>query len=614
MTKRLQGKSEKGLWGKVWNGVKAVFVPQVYQADRIAETQRDNTERVIESNQQLEKSRQAFRKAELELQESQRRDNLFFQAEQNKKNRELQVALAEFNRQTIAFEGKQNRQLQAYLAELNREAVAYEGRMNRQLQAELAELNRMFQANEGKLNREHSLKLELFRANLQKWMFEQQKALQLQLKQIDAEIARELRLEDRKTVVVGIRERRQLDNLPICLLSEQILDSSDDILIPLRIFFSPPHLHFNRAGNPNDIAMRFSQLEIALAEQAFARYLHTFFEKYSFQNRPIEFFDGAWTNANIRNYTAVRAMFYELKTEPVIILESLIQGLVFDLRFAFWGVNWAKPRYKIANSLSWLETLYDFTKIRTLRWKEKQDSLGKNEEEIKRKFGSKIVEGYLINLEIIKREKQCIEDGDDPSDIFRSYVVSEKDYENLCQFLATIHCLIAGLLADEYFLVHVPPQVRQRPLLPTLLPELLKDVPEDSSQEFIEIAVEFYKTLYEYIEQSESNWIPELRLDLALSLFKLDNKEFAKEQVLYSITTLLRSRGYNDLKIIADYDKMAVILDSGDENYFNKVDSLLRLMDRYFIPEAEEFLDIWFRLVREGHIKRKKYGITLYDH
>jgi len=262
MTKRLQGKSEKGLWGKVWNGVKAVFVPQVYQADRIAETQRDNTDRIVIGNEKLEKSRQAFRKAELELQELQRKDNLFFQAEQNKKNRELQVALAEFNRQTIAFEGRQNRQLQAYLAELNREAVAYEGKMNRQLQAELSELNRMFQANEGKLNREHSLKLELFRANVQKWMFEQQKELQLQLKQIDAEIARELRFIDRKTTIIGIREQRKLNNLPICLLAEQILDSSDNqILAPLRIFFSPPHLHFNRAGNPHDLAARGPPLE-----------------------------------------------------------------------------------------------------------------------------------------------------------------------------------------------------------------------------------------------------------------------------------------------------------------------------------------------------------------
>ena len=74
MTRALPGK--KGFLGTVWNGVKAIFNPEVYQADRQAETLTRNADLTIESNKEIEAIRQQLRKQELALQEFQRQSNL----------------------------------------------------------------------------------------------------------------------------------------------------------------------------------------------------------------------------------------------------------------------------------------------------------------------------------------------------------------------------------------------------------------------------------------------------------------------------------------------------------------------------------------------------------
>ncbi|TAG86945.1 MAG: hypothetical protein EAZ09_20265 [Oscillatoriales cyanobacterium] len=82
------------------------------------------------------------------------------------------------------------------------------------MQEQLAKINRDFQANEGKLNREHQIQLEIFRGELQKWCIEQQKELQLHLKNLDAQLAREIRIYDRQTSIEAIQEQKDKTTLP----------------------------------------------------------------------------------------------------------------------------------------------------------------------------------------------------------------------------------------------------------------------------------------------------------------------------------------------------------------------------------------------------------------
>ncbi|MEZ5673611.1 MAG: hypothetical protein R3E08_15040 [Thiotrichaceae bacterium] len=151
--------------------------------------------------------------------------------------------------------------------------------------------------------------------------------------------------------------------------------------------------------------------------------------------------------------------------------------------------------------------------------------------------------------------------------------------------------------------------------MPELLGDLLKGVIDEKlKKQLTEIIVGQYRFLYLMLEAQLPHWIPELALDLAVSLTKLEDKSFVKEQIIYSITAFLRAKNCKNLTIIDNFEQLKGVLLSSDEDYFEKLDKLLGLIDKQLVPEAERLLEAWFRLVREGHIKRKKYGNTLYEH
>jgi len=518
MIKELPG--QQSWLAKTWNGVKKTVSywrnPTAYSAQIMADAQRDNNQNLIKYYEERD-----------ELQKEIEAGKIKFQA-----------FLQETQLAATAEQGELNRQLQTKLAQLNQQFQAKEGQLNRELQTKLAQLNQQFLAQEGKLNRENALQLEHFRAELQKYLFTQQRELQLQLKALDAELARELRLFDRQTSLEVIKEQKRLNNSPIWLIAEDILSANNQKdPIPLRVFFSPPALRHDRQASPTQ---NFPDME-----QYLGRSLREFFAQYSSEGRPIEFLAGAWTSKFFHSEAAVKAIFGGLKTEPAMILESAVEGDIFEFNFAFWGGNWSNYRYQNAISFSWIEVLYDLVKLRSLNWGEKRDNYltqGKPLDEFYNRYGKDVVNGFLTNLEIWKREQECLEEEEDPSWIERPYRVLPKDYDALKKLIANYHCLFAGILADEYFLLHVPQQVRFRPLLPQLLPQLIENLPEKQTQDLLQSLVRSYETMYLVLERDESGWIPELKLDLALSLSHLPNQFGAKEQLNQSLTAWLNQR------------------------------------------------------------------------
>lgn len=483
--------------------------------------------------------------------------------------------------------------MQRELTEWNQQFQALQGQLSRELQRELTALNHDFQADQGRLNREHALSLERFREKMQRWALEQQRELQLELKRLDAELAQELRAFDRETTLMQLRESRRLGYLPIGLLSEQILSTDLKQPLPLRVFFSPPNPRFGESANPAYVVKHFPHVEDYFSEKYIAggtKGIRSFLTLYSTHGRTIDFIGGAWKDKSAQAITheaAAKAVFAELQTEPILILESELVRFNFDLHFAFWGSNWAKPRYKTATSFSWREMLYSFAKLRTWQWKEQ--AFGKNQEELARLYGKETFNKYLQNLNTMGRERQAVAAGIDPQEIERHYHLHEKDYEKLSQFIATYHCLIAGLLADEYFLVHVPRELRQRPLLPKLLSNLLQDAPAESQQEFTAIMVEFYQTLCNALGEEESTWMPELKLDIALSLTELPDKSWAKQQIVDSIRSWMALRGMKPVELPEEGNiSLAILIEAmggglmsmSDHDYLAKLDDCLSALYR----------------------------------
>ncbi|NER05304.1 MAG: hypothetical protein F6K17_23265 [Okeania sp. SIO3C4] len=431
-----------------------------------SEAARINNDNLIEYYEKRDSIQQKMEAGKMQLQALIQQRNFEFQYEQS-----------HFNRHFQGKEGKLNRELQTQLAILNQEFQAQDGKLNRELQTELARLNREFQAQEGNLNRENAYQLEIFRAKLQIFLQEKQKDLQLQLKEIDVTLARELKAIDLQNNLTVIRQQRQLNNWPLTLDDEQIKEivKSDNLLI----LFVPPILKYDRAGaGANSLPNTFPDIE-----QGLNRRLRAFLEKYKQSGRKVDFLTGVWMTKAFSGEGAFKTIFSGLKSKPILVINTLVERTYYHLEYSYWSQNFQEPYIDSVpkeEPFSWLELLYFATKERLLKW-EAQRNKEKIEkgttEEFDGALGGEFVNKFLADLELIKRENRMLEIGEDPNNLpNRNYTVTEPDKETFSRLIAIQICLLIGRTADEYFLLDVPPQERQPPLLPELLPKLLEEI------------------------------------------------------------------------------------------------------------------------------------------
>lgn len=549
MTKALPGK--KGIWDHIKDTSKSIFMPEKYRQDRQAETGISiatiNSETAI--------------------------DNANKQRELQQKITIVQNLQHQASLDVTREQGDLNRGLQKYLAEMNIAFQAHEGTLNRELQDKLARLNRDFQANEGKLNREHSAQLEVFRAELQKFCIAEQRQIQLELKQLDALLAREIAQVNRETAIVAIVKQKNLENSPILVTAENIIANINPEDTPiLRVFLSPPVLTHDAAkGNQN----------FPVSEEFLSNYLRNFLDKYMSDGRPVQFMGGSWRTNVFREEAAAENLFAGLRVIPTLILDSSATHDKFYLRFGFWHINFTKYRYKTPiNQLPWVETLYDFAKQRAVNWQTKRQAYidsGKPVADFDLRFGEKAVKRHQQNLRILEIERDALEDGEDLSEINRPYELDSKnDYNDLAEFIGICHALIAGLIVDEYCLMFLPPDERKTPFLPQLLPEMLAKMPADEQNILTEIAVGYYQGLYDYLAEEESALIADLRLDLAVSLLVLADKQWAAAQLYLSVQDWLRLHGLAIPEQSQLLNVLAAALTVDDEPYVTKLNQCSR--------------------------------------
>lgn len=105
-----------------------------------------------------------------------------------------------------------------------------------------------------------------------------------------------------------------------------------------------------------------------------------------------------------------------------------------------------------------------------------------------------------------------------------------QEVSNLSNFLAVLHCLLTGLILDEYYLFHY----QVCPKLPEILVDLMKDIPDETAKDLMGMVVSRYQVILKAIEEARPTWIPNLALDLAQVLANLPNQSWARDQVRYS--------------------------------------------------------------------------------
>ncbi|MFB2877694.1 tetratricopeptide repeat protein [Floridanema aerugineum] len=451
---------------------------------------------------------------------------------------------------------------------------------NQQFQAKQLEKSQNFQAEIAKLSQEKAKELQEFiqraeDARLQKtldfqqWRLEQEKALQLELLELNQQFQRELVTYQRQTSLKVVEEQKRLENSPVWLVAADILNSHpENEIMPLRVFFAPPKVQFERFANAANATQGFPDIELTVAEG-----LRQFFRNYSIQGRQLDFLAGAWVSKTFHSEASIKALFGVLKSEPTLVLESEVDGDYLNFRIAYWGLNWSKYRYDpIISRLPYRDILYEAAKTRARKWQETKTKLinaGVSAEEVDKLYGADNAKN-LVLLQLEERFKQA---GIDSGDLELDYTINKKDFEELCQFLIIYHCLFAGLVADEYFLF----QYNLTPLLPQLLPELTQNVPDtEAVQEMIEAVVLYYQNVYQALESQRSSLVPELNLELAQSLANLPNKTWAKGRIIDSMKAWLK------LRELTQPDEF--------EDLLKAVESVLKIADLAYVQKLNDCL------------------------
>ncbi|MEL6987351.1 MAG: formylglycine-generating enzyme family protein, partial [Bacteroidota bacterium] len=445
---------------------------------------------------------------------------------------------------------------------------------------------------------EHQKELEGYRATVQyaiqeksidfqKWKLQEEKELQLTIINLRHQLNWEIAKYNRQTALNTIREQRRLVNSPINLVSDDLLESPySNSSMPLRILLSPPELNSDSLGQQS---LGF-KIENHLAEE-----LREFLQQsYSFngKQRQTQLLDGAWVSKKFRGGAGIQALHSQLKAVPTIVLESEADNNYLNFRVAYWRGDGSEPVHNsILSGFSYRNFLYESARDRARNWakiKEQLQAKGKSEEQIKAMGGSN-----EFNLFILQQEQELSQDGIDLEDleIQKQYKIGEKDFQRLHKYLITTHCIAASVIADIHYLTQ---NDTLTPLLPSLLPELLKELPNNHELQktMLDWLVDSYNLVYQKLEKLMAGWIPELMMQFAVALSNLEDKSYAKKQGEESVKAWLRVRG------IKNYSRKALkdVVTRNDEPYFKSLQKFIRKM------ESEEGLALIKQLLEDWQL------------
>lgn len=399
----------------------------------------------------------------------------------------------------------------------------------------------------------------------QRWRFAQEKALQQQLAIYNRETQLKLAHVQRETNLKLAEVGKILERWPLRLLPSQILSShADAVPKPLRIIIAPPDLKAMSASLAqqfNSVATAIPDIDSRLA-QGLREFLYQNYPLHG-SERPTEFLGGAWNSDRFYGEASIKAIFALLKSEPILILESEIDGERLNFRMAYWGKEQNQYCYVTLFKLPYREIIRSAVKARARKWqqsKEKLIALGKNIQEIEKLGGDS-----EINLKILQEEEELEKAGIDTSNLLFLYQVNSKDFEAFTQLLISCHCIVAGWMADIHHLVYN----NVTPRLPQLLPDLTQTTADKQLlQAVMSAALGSYRQVLAAIAVQK---LPETLIKLAKSLLHLPDKSWALEQINYSINSWLQLHQLPQDSGISGLEKIKSAISRQDREYLESL-------------------------------------------
>ncbi|MFM6254934.1 MAG: WD40 repeat domain-containing protein, partial [Dolichospermum sp.] len=162
------------------------------------------------------------------------------------------------------------------------------------------------------------------------------------------------------------------ENWPLRIFPSFILDSHiHNNRPPLKVIIAPPEVNFDKFGSATQ--------GLPKMENTLAQGLRQFLDKnyhLNSQIRPVQLLDGAWDSNKYHGGSSIQALFKMLKSEPLLILESEIEGDYLNFRIAYWGYGQTIYRYEtVLARLPYMDIMYDSAKARSRKWKSARDML-----------------------------------------------------------------------------------------------------------------------------------------------------------------------------------------------------------------------------------------------
>jgi formylglycine-generating enzyme required for sulfatase activity len=447
-----------------------------------------------------------------------------------------------------AWSASENRKSSESISRLNRDSSEEIARLSRKHSAELQynqlkfsvlqqRENQEFQRELAELNHERAKEIEAFRAQVnfainqknldfQKWRFEQEKKIQYDILQLQQDFQRDLTQIQHQNALIQMRERLREDKSPIANLASDLLENSfAHGIMPLKVLLAPPSLDYDpSSGKPYQASYEgFLSKEIE-------QFLHQGY--LNSKQYPVQLLDKAWESNKRGGGSALQALHAQLKSIPILVLESEIPLGELNFRAGYWsGGDVSYTQATILSGQSVADLLNNSAKKRALEWeitRQKLQSLGKDEAYIKN-MGGVNEENLQIFYKELAEKEELEKHGIDTSNlpIGKEYKITDQDYKSFYSYLAVWHCLVIGLYADILFLGNSWENI---PLLPSLIPYLLEKYKNHSflTSEFwqmgISTVVKAYGQFYDTLKSDASSCLPEIRMKLALSLANLPSE------------------------------------------------------------------------------------------
>ena len=443
----------------------------------------------------------------------------------------LEIARQEFQGKIVEYQCQENRKLQEFIKAVD---------------MQIAKSNQEFQA----------------------WLFQQQKQLQIELAQYNRETQYLNAVYQRETTL----EIKELDNWPIKNYSWQILQSHQGRdPIPVQIILAPPEIDFDRFEHLN----KTSTSTFPKVEKRLSQHLRNFLEKHyplENQQRPTELIDHTWDSNRFAGGSAVKTIFSRLKSEPILLIESEVDGDLINIKVAYWsGGQEISPFYKtIISQLHYPKVLYEFAIQRALDWetnvKGKLLARGKTEQEINQKFAG----DNALNLSIYREYKELQAEG---IEFERAYKTNSEDFGKLSALLGAYHNVIAALFTDIHYLINT----NLSPKLPELLAELETDfsIEKCLADDLFQMVIESYIGSLRAMTKDRSELVPGFAADIAFGLTGLFDSNLAEQMLDFSLESWLSSRYLSVENDQEKFDMVAKNLLPLDQEFIGKVNRCL---------------------------------------